>query len=759
MIKKFFFIFVLSIITIIYAASFKCFAGSVEVSVDASAIISPIPDIFAPNIWIANSKRPENKYITEKYLKENRPAVIHLTLTSLKESKSIDDFKIRLKNYLQSEPVEIIISKVKEYNSTLIVGFETATMPGWLSSRSGDSNRAISHEGWTVEELSPPRDYNIWAEVVRYTLSQFVSQGVNNLGFFVGWEPDIFWLGSEKTLFEYYKTAANAAKTLNRKILVGGIGSPHYKGGKGDCQTPIYTKHVQKLCEREGGWVARPGEPLTKYFIEYVAENNIPIDFINWHSFGAAPIEFIEQGKNIRNWLSTNGLKDIILYVSDWTVWQGSLPATYLDTQESACYIVSSLYYMWKAGINWHGHDFDIDWWQTPEFEYMKNSTFDGQWSVFTRPGRNGGGIVKPMYNALSALTLFGYDGQGQKKLIKTSFPKEDTVVAIAAISDNNKEVSLLLSNYAPAKGEQLRKNLLSYLIQLMNLESERRIIGQCIQDQRKKENKGLQDVFACINKLKAMPITDEKKELLDLLTHSYKCLQTPVCQQTIDCIKDKYNMLKYQDSKIAAKIIIDRIESSLNDKYVRINIANLPFRGKAKISTYRIDSSHSNSCSLNRKTAPVSSDSVCGIGGIIDKEIAEAIKKSREEKIKAANGYLTSKGYTNQELQWLKENFRIFTSGTQNNSGLGNTIEKLALKTNVTPSELRNDLEVTLKKVRKAGYQAYFGTIDRINNQPDVSIKGSEESYPIDVPASRMYDYDLIMEPNSVWLINISTK
>ena len=225
----------------------NCFGTTVHVHVDASAPLSPIPEIFSPNVWIANSQRFENRYIVEKLLNENRPAVIHLTLTSLRESKSLDDFKVRFKKYLQSKPVEIIIKKVKEYNTTLIVGFETATMPRWLSSRPGDSTRAIGHEGWTVEELSPPKDYDLWIEVVRYTLTQFISRGVKKLGFFVGWEPDIFWLGSERALFEFYEKAANAAKTLDTSIVVGGIGSPHYKGAKGDCKAQIYTKHVQKL--------------------------------------------------------------------------------------------------------------------------------------------------------------------------------------------------------------------------------------------------------------------------------------------------------------------------------------------------------------------------------------------------------------------------------------------------------------------------------------------------------------------------------
>ena len=412
---------------------------------------------------------------------------------------------------------------------------------------------------------------------------------------------------------------------------------------------------------------------------------------------------------------------------------------------------------MWKAGINWHGHDFDIDWWQTPSYEYRKNSTFAGQWSVFTRPGRKGGGIVKPMYNAFRALTIFGYDGGGQKNLVKTSFPEDDTVVAIAATRDDNKQVSLLISNFAPTGQNRLRQNLLAHLIQRMDFEREKIIIAECVKDRPRKKNEGIRDVLECIKKLKAMSITAEKKELLDLLLNAFKCLKEPISQQTIDCMYQQSRNLRHPKTKVAAKIIMNHIQSPLNDKHVRVCFANLPFYGNARITIYKIDSRHSNACILNKKTQSVRSASTCGIGGMIDKEIADAMKKRREEKVRTARNYLQSLGYTN--LEWLKEKSQFFTTGIPKGKRFEDFIDKIALRTNFTPSKIKKDLKAALKETREAGYHSYFEAINRINNWSDVCIEGSEESQVINVPVARKYDCELIMEPNAVWLVSVTIR
>ena len=163
-------------------------ASDIEIVVDASAKTEQFSDVLSANIWISNlDQRKTVPYIVNKFFKENEPAVIQLTMPFLRQTTNSDDFKIKLKEYF-STPIAInFIEHVKTYDPLVIVGYDPCPMPSWISSRSGDFTQVTAQSNFfDVQSCSPPKDYELWAEVVKYTIEYLSDLGIKRLGFYVG---------------------------------------------------------------------------------------------------------------------------------------------------------------------------------------------------------------------------------------------------------------------------------------------------------------------------------------------------------------------------------------------------------------------------------------------------------------------------------------------------------------------------------------------------------------------------------------------
>ena len=182
---------------------------------------------------------------------------------------------------------------------------------------------------------------------------------MNNLGYLIGHEPNIEWAGDEQSLFEYYAVTARAAKAVDSSILVGGLGPWSFSSSRPPCNHSGFSAAAKTLCQHED-WTDPDAGPLLDQFTNYVVANNLPLDFLNWHSLGVAPLWLEAELAGVKQRLAAKDLGNVKLFPSDWTYWEGPYPSGYLDTAETASYIPSALAHMWLAGVDWHGHDFDV---------------------------------------------------------------------------------------------------------------------------------------------------------------------------------------------------------------------------------------------------------------------------------------------------------------------------------------------------------------------------------------------------------------
>lgn len=741
-------------------------AEDVNIKVDVSKDLGLVPEIFDSNIWIQNLGNQGGSYIISKFLKENKPSVIQLSLPILLNTKSFEDFKTSLKEYLTMPTSINFFKEVKENNILVIVGFDPCPMPKWLSSRPGD-NRPASGIGFTIQSSSPPKDYKLWGKVVEYTLMYLKHElEIKNLGFYVGHEQERDWTGDEQSFFKYYQYAAMAAKKVNESINIGGIGVGSWKGKKYECDS--YPSGSQKICIDEGGWANANKAPFLKNFIEYAASNHVPIDFINWHSFGETPQKFPEIAETIRTWLRDYGFDDkkVKLYPSDWTYWEGRYPADYLDTQEIAAYIPQAIYYMWKAGIQWHGHDFDVvDCGGTGGYaggearnkETRKGSTFIGDWSLLTWGGGIGGGIAKPMYNALKAINMATHGDESEScKLLETKFTEAENVVAFSTISGNGRKISLIVSNFFPTELEKLKKDFF-YLapMQINFLDEEIKLIKKCMEESKVDSKNKLDTFLQCKDTLLSTLKDPKKIEAIDFTTKIYLCLNNNNVQ---DCILKASKDLKHPETKKIANTISNILNDCKKPKQAQIHFTNIPFTGKASLSTYTIDSIHSNACILNKNTEPIKTNTSCGIGGVIDQAVWESKEKAEKEGIEATQEYLFSSGYTNNAVELLKNKIKQCKNRKTMKECLNDLIPEISTKFNYTSEKVKKDLLAAFNRYKKTYHTSYYNSIETINTWEKTSLEGSKKTEEINI-SDNHYTLNITMEPNSICLVVLTQK
>jgi hypothetical protein len=714
----------------------KAATKTASVKVDASKNLGKSPELLSSSVWISQPHE-KDKGILIKFFKENSPAVIQLSLPL--GGTDYESFKKELKAYLSNDEISIILKKVNENNSTLIVGFDPVPMRKWLSSRKNDERTISSSLWYSVESASPPLNYDLWGNVVKITLSYLKdSLGVNKLGFFVGHEPNRDWLGTEESFFKYYEYSAKAAKSVSASIKVGGMGSWDVYALKGSCDYPEYAPYVQKMCREDGGWANPNGEPMLKNFIRYVAKHNLPLDFVNWHAFGNLPENFFNIEGIIKGWLKDAGIKEenVKLFPSDWTYWTDDYPADYLDTQDAAAYYIRSLYYMWKGGIQWQGYDFNISDDTGLEKAARKDSTFIGDWSIFTRAGRIGGGVVKPVYNAMKALSIVTLkDGGETPDLISSESSENDTITAIATHSSRGKKISIIISNFFPSN-KQMINRYISHLMQtkagLTN--EDKAMFGKCMAG-KNKEGGRKEAILQCKNTLLKSIKDPKKAEAIEYLVKIYLCREN---KRGRDCFAEASRDLRYPENKKIAEDIMNVAGAERNPTQVDITVTNIPFDGKANLVTYRVDSKNSNACSFNKNTEPSPTNAPCGIGGSVDKAIG-SIRNELKASIKRE---LEQGNYPPEAVNALR---RIMEE-------CKTSIDKCLQDRNIS-MENKKKLMTVLGKAREIASKYYGSAIEKVNEMKEISLEGSREEGQVEVSDGTL-KVKTSIEPNSIYLL-----
>ncbi len=766
----------------------------VLIEVNASYVLGEMPDIFSASIWIQKTYFTKTKnaygglspYILDKFLNETRLRWIQTgNAYAIASSKNFSDFREKLENTILHNPYWI---RIRDYanknNITVIFTFHQALMPNWLSSRAG--------EEWPIYQYAPPKCYKdkctSWDEITCYTdeckritEKQFrekgyvegwesvakeyakVLLGIRSLGIAVGHEPNADWIGTEESFYKLYEYTVRGVKQVDKSIEVGGIGSWGWDSPKVKCteycdanwrvgNIPYpQVKRVCELCTNEGGWANPNNKSMTENFIEYCASHNIPLDFINYHAFHTRPEAFIKQASVIREWLKENGFNNTKIYPADWTIWGGSYPlADYIDDEQNPAYVIRALYFMDKARIDWHGHDFDVNDGGNKEKKGLNergnDTQFIGDWAIFTRDG-----IIKPVWNAFEALSKL------PDQRIQATSSDEDHVIAIAG--KDNQKISVLISNYirAVAINEIFKDCMLSKGYTTDEFKSIKNSLKQTA--------------------ISNPPQSDPDRDGSTKLDENY--VKWVIENTDLDLSGDK-DIKK--DLKSCIPEVMRKIEGEKylqkHPREITLSIINLE-PGTYILTIYTIDQNHSNSCRYNKKTEPTSTDTECGINGIIDQRVRNAREEAKSLAGKIAKEYLHSKCYSEKDVEYLLKAweecsgkdrcFKDFVEQYYQRLERCNGIFGINCSTcdfETIWSELQQAFELYENAYFNLFYYGNYtinghtiaisDSVDKINNDPNVSLDGSRQERIICIGKSGEFALNLTMQPYSVILVEL---
>jgi xylan 1,4-beta-xylosidase len=314
---------------------------------------------------------------------------------------------------------------------------ELSFMPSTLSS--GD--QIVFHYRANV---TPPRDFAQWSVLIRKLVEHWVERyGLDEVRqwFFEVWnEPNLtaFGSGEQSDYFELYRYTAEAIKTVDKQLLVGGPATA------------------------ANAWI--------EDFIKFCTASNLPIDFISTHhyptdAFGKPGDDTEAQlAASTRSILreQTRGVRkqagDLPVYYTEWCTSSNPRDAMH-DDPYAAAFIVKTV--LEARGLV-QGYSY---WTFSDIFEenYFPSVPFHGGFGL-----QNIHGIAKPAYRAFQLLHGLGTEilplvgshdtvdtwlvrGDGQATLMLTNFALPRHPIA-------TEQVSFTLKSAAPASNATIQR-------------------------------------------------------------------------------------------------------------------------------------------------------------------------------------------------------------------------------------------------------------------------------------------------------------
>ncbi|MGO8983972.1 MAG: GH39 family glycosyl hydrolase [Terriglobales bacterium] len=297
---------------------------------------------------------------------------------------------------------------------------EISFMPRKLALRPQDV-----HPFWYKQIVSPPKDYKKWDELIRVLAQHLVDRyGLDEVAnwYFEVWnEPNIdFWSGDPKqaTYFELYDHTARALKSVSQRLRVGGpaTSSAH--------------------------WVDS--------FLQHIAEQNVPVDFISSHGYASDTVQDLFGTKEeipadkrvclairkVHEQIRASARPELPLMWTEWNVPNfGALHArdtTYVGAALAdhirQCDGLATMTSFWTFSDVFEEHG-------------VKREPFDGGFGLIAP-----GGIKKPSYSAFALLHRLGEERIAQDSPNVLVTRRKDGWLAIAAwnLADPDKKGSEL---------------------------------------------------------------------------------------------------------------------------------------------------------------------------------------------------------------------------------------------------------------------------------------------------------------------------
>lgn len=265
--------------------------------------------------------------------------------------------------------------------------------------------------------VTPPRDYSKWADVIRRLVSHWVERyGATEVRqwFFEVWnEPnlDAFWKGKQADYFKLYQYTANAIRDVDAQLRVGGPATANDE------------------------WVPE--------FLDFCQKNQLPADFVSTHHYPTDALG--KPGDDTETQLSDAPRDVLIQRVKKVCADAGDKPVYYTEWSSSSNPFFSfhdepyAAAFLFKNMLDVADMVKGYSWWTFSDIfneNYFSSAPFHGSFGLQTIHG-----VAKPAYRAMQLL-----NGLGTERLaVNGSHPTVDAW----AVRANANTVDLLLTNHA----------------------------------------------------------------------------------------------------------------------------------------------------------------------------------------------------------------------------------------------------------------------------------------------------------------------
>lgn len=263
----------------------------------------------------------------------------------------------------------------------------------------------------------PPPDFQKWAEVCKHIVMHYNDGWADgyyyDIRYWEIWnEPDLegFWSGTAEQYYELYRTTAERLKAYDPELKVGG-----------PCTSNIADVRY------------------TREFLEFIVENDLPLDFYSWHNYANTPSELYINSRGVRNLLDEFELTECENINTEWNIHILS-PQRDNDNAKNAAFTASSLTVFQDSGID---HSFRYRGTQDNSSRLGLLIGFD--LSLFTA-----GGTYKTP--ALSYLAMHYLQQDSPLRLATQEMDGSTGITWLGGVSDNGSHVTVLISNFEGAK-------------------------------------------------------------------------------------------------------------------------------------------------------------------------------------------------------------------------------------------------------------------------------------------------------------------
>jgi xylan 1,4-beta-xylosidase len=287
-----------------------------------------------------------------------------------------------------------------------------------LSFCPGDMKSNENATFWWKGNTSPPKDYAKWTGLVsaftQHCIDRYGLDEVRQWYFEVWNEPNLggFWKGTKSQYFELYKVSAQAIKTIDKKLRVGGPSTSNFvPDDRFAGEVEDRTKHTTKPDELakaqwRGVWI--------EDFLEYCKQENLPVDFVSTHPYPTDWAIDLDDGKWkgmtrevgstrkdilwLRKALAESACAGAEIHLTEWNSSPSPRDRTHDYLQEAAFII--------KVNLDCIGLTDSLAFWTfTDVFEEKGagDTIFHGGFGLI-----NYQGIVKPSFHAYRMLHALG---------------------------------------------------------------------------------------------------------------------------------------------------------------------------------------------------------------------------------------------------------------------------------------------------------------------------------------------------------------